>query len=83
MELKNIQKKVNAYLRKKNIERAKKDREIAVSKMVKVIFAEKDIKQTIQFFEAIENLYNQKLDEKLKQSLDEVKEISNYKGIEL
>lgn len=83
MELKTIQKKISAYLRKKNIEKVKKDNDIQVSKIVTSIFAQKTIKQTIEQFKAIEHLYNEKLDEELKKNLESVKEISNYKKIEL
>lgn len=83
METKEIIKKVNAYLRKKRIETVKKDNQIAVSKIVKSIFQDKTPKQSIQMMKDIQKLFDERLDENLKSSLDAVKEISNYKGIEL
>lgn len=83
METKEIIKKVNAYLRKKRIETVKKDNQIAVSKIVKSIFQDKTPKQSIQMMKDIQKLFDERLDENLKSSLDAVKEISNYKGIKL
>lgn len=83
METKEIIKKVNAYLRKKRIETVKKDNQIAVSKIVKSIFQDKTPKQSIQMMKDIQKLFDERLDENLRESLESVKEISNYKGIEL
>lgn len=83
METKEILKKIKAYLRKKDIEKTKKDNQIAVSKIVKTIFQDKTPKQSIQMMKDIQKLFDERLDENLKSSLESVKEISNYKGIEL
>lgn len=83
METNKIIKKLNAYFRKKRIETVKKDNEIKVSKIVKSILEDKTTKQSIEMFKAIEILFNERLDQNLRESLESVKEISNYKKIEL
>lgn len=83
METKEIIKKLNAYFRKKRIETAKKDNEIKVSKIVVSIFQDKTAKQSIQMMKDIQKLFDERLDENLRESLESVKEISNYKKIEL
>jgi len=83
METKEIIKKIKAYLRKKDIEKTKKDNEIKVSKIVKSILEDKTAKQSIQMMKDIQKLFDERLDENLRESLESVKEISNYKKIEL
>lgn len=83
METKEILKKIKAYLRKKDIEKTKKDNEIKVSKIVVSIFQDKTPKQSIQMMKDIQKLFDERLDENLRESLESVKEISNYKKIEL
>lgn len=80
MEIKLI-KTAKAYLRKKKIETVKKDKEIAVSKIVKEILSDKTNKQAIEMFLSIEHLFNKRLDENLKQSLESVEEISKFKNL--
>ena len=75
-------KKCQAYLRKKKIETVKKDNQIQISIIVKIILQDKTPKQSIELFKAIEKLYNEKLDEQLKTSLEAVTEIGKFKNIE-
>jgi len=81
METKEILKKIKAYLRKKDIEKTKKDNEIKVSKIVVSIFQDKTPKQSIQMMKDIKKMFDERLDDTLSESLESVKEISNYKGI--
>jgi len=57
--------------------------EIKVSKIVVSIFQDKTAKQSIQMMKDINKLFDERLDENLRESLESVKEISNYKKIEL
>ena len=83
METKKLKNKITAYLRKKKIETVKKDNELKVSKIVTELFTDKTPKQAITMFKQIEMLFDEKLDEKLKDSLESVTEISKYRGINI
>lgn len=80
MEIKLI-KTAKAYLRKKKYETVKKDNQLAVSKIVTVIFENKTPKQSIEMYLAIEELFNKQLDIQLKHSLESVEEISKFKNL--
>lgn len=73
--------KYQAYLRKNRLDTLKKDNQIQVSKIVLSILKDRTPKQAIEFFLEIEKLFNSKLDENLKSSLEDVTEIGKFKNI--
>ncbi len=71
--------RMQAYLRVKDKEADLKKHKEKVKAIVKSLILDKTPKQSIEMFKEIKELFDEKLDEQLKASLEAVEEITNYK----
>lgn len=83
MDLKDIKiiKACSVFLSRKNKETAIKKRQEKVNAMVKELFIDKTPSQAISLMREVKELFDSKLDDKLKESLENVNSISAYKKL--
>jgi len=72
---------VKLYLRKKDKETAIKKQKEQIAQIVRLIITDRSPKQAITMRNEIEELFDTKMDEQLRESLESVECISNYKKI--
>lgn len=83
MDLKDIKiiKACSVFLSRKNKETAIKKRQEKVNAIVKGLLVDKTPSQAISMMREVTELFNSKLDDILKESLDDVNSISVYKKL--
>ena len=69
------------YLRKKDKETALKKREEQINGIVKILMVGKTPNQSISMLKEVTQIFNDKLDEELRVSLEKVNQISAYKKL--
>lgn len=79
--LEELKSKIKAYLKLKDIETAKKKRAEKINAIVKGLLVDKSPKQAIEMLSDVIELLNDRLDEKLKESLENVECITKYKNL--
>ena len=83
MDLENIKliKMCNLYISRKNKERAIKKRQEYINSVVKGLMVDRTPSQAISALREVTELFDTKMDEKLKESLDSIQSISAYKKL--
>lgn len=83
MDLENIKliKICNLYISRKNKERAIKKRQEYINSIVKGLLTDRTSSQAISAMREVTELFNSKLDDRLKEGLESIEAISTYKKL--
>lgn len=83
MELKEtrLARTVNLYLSRKNKELSLKKRQETIEAITKALIIDKTPKQSIDMLKEVIEIFNNKMDDKLEKSIEDVEVISKYKKI--
>jgi hypothetical protein len=76
-----IIKSIKVYLRRKDKENNLKKQKEQINTIVKSIFVDKTPREAIKMFLEVEELFNSRLDDTLKEGIEAVEVIKSYKGI--
>lgn len=80
MEIKLI-KTAKLYLRRNDIKNSAKKRDEKIRSIVKELLIDKSSKESIKMLEDITSVFNERLDSRLKESLETTEQILNYKKL--
>lgn len=83
MDLENIKliKMCNLYISRKNKERAIKKRQEYINGIVKGLLVDRTSSQAISAMREVKELFDLRLDERLKEELESIEAITNYKKL--
>jgi hypothetical protein len=76
-----IIKSIKVYLRKKDKQTVIKKQKEQINSIVKTILIDKSPKEAIKMFLEVEELFNSRLDEQLREGIEAVETITKYKNL--